>query len=181
MNKIRIMTNEKALTIKMPDAEANVWFGTLCCALLDDWPENAVGDDEPAEDASDDDGLDGDAAIEGEPELVENAVGDDELMPTAVQQPTKSYKGFMHITCERCGNVHAYCTREPSSEYRCPACGNHMPLHDLRRLFLNCECGAKYVYWTNATEKLLELTCLNCKMPVALERDKQGRYTSLRT
>ena len=31
MNKIRIATNDMALTVKMSDEQANVWFGATSC------------------------------------------------------------------------------------------------------------------------------------------------------
>lgn len=39
MNKIRIATNDMALTVKMSDEQANVWFGTLTRALLGEYPD----------------------------------------------------------------------------------------------------------------------------------------------
>lgn len=49
MNKIRIATNDMALTVKMSDEQANVWFGTLTRALLGEYPDIAepVEDNEP--------------------------------------------------------------------------------------------------------------------------------------
>lgn len=41
MNKIRIATNDMALTVKMSDEQANVWFGTLTRALLGEYPDIA--------------------------------------------------------------------------------------------------------------------------------------------
>lgn len=50
MNKIRIATNDMALTVKMSDEQANVWFGTLTRALLGEYPDIAepVEVEEPA-------------------------------------------------------------------------------------------------------------------------------------
>lgn len=195
MNKIRIATNEKALTVRLPDAEAEFWFGTLCRALLDEWPQEAcdadalpdAGQEDGAADTADEETADEEA--DTEPPLESEPAGEidepEETPPVAEEsvpgEMRKQYKGFLRIVCEHCGKVHSFCPREPIAQYRCAACGKYTPLRDLCRLFLNCECGAKYVYWTNATEELIELACLNCKMPVALERNKQGRYVTLQS
>lgn len=161
MNKIRIATNEKALTVRLPDNEAEFWFGTLCRALLNEWPQEVGASDE--ETAGDEESEEDESAPDAPPPVEE----------------AKPYKGFMHIICEHCGDVHSFCAREPITQYRCTGCGKYTPLHDLRRMFLNCECGKTSVYWTNATAQLVEMDCLHCKMPVTLERDKQGKYVSL--
>ena len=41
MNKIRIATNDMALTVKMSDEQANVRFGTLTRSLLGEYPDIA--------------------------------------------------------------------------------------------------------------------------------------------
>ena len=41
MNKIKIENNDMTLTVRMPDEEAEVWFGTLSRALLGDYPDIA--------------------------------------------------------------------------------------------------------------------------------------------
>lgn len=53
MNKIKIENNDMTLTVRMPDEEAEVWFGTLSRALLGDYPDIAeviaLDDPQPVE------------------------------------------------------------------------------------------------------------------------------------
>lgn len=149
MNKIRIATNDMALTVKMSDEQANVWFGTLTRALLGEYPDIA----EPVE--------------VDEPEPVEE--------PT----PQESYKGFLRITCAHCGETGSFNARYPIGFYRCKSCGENNALHDLHRLKFRCECGHTWVYHTNATERIIEQNCLACGMPMQAEQDKNGDYSPL--
>lgn len=156
MNKIRIATNDMALTVKMSDEQANVWFGTLTSALLGEYPDIA----EPVE-------------ME-EPR-------DEDTEPEPVEEPTpqESYKGFLRITCAHCGETGSFNARYPIGFYRCKSCGENNALHDLHRLKFRCECGHTWVYHTNATERIIEQNCLACGMPMQAEQDKNGDYSPL--
>ena len=72
MNKIRISTNEMTLTVRMSDEQADVWFGTLCRALLGDYPDIAEPESRPepedAIDEPDENESDEEVRAEGEPE-----------------------------------------------------------------------------------------------------------------
>lgn len=152
MNKIRIATNDMALTVKMSDEQANVWFGTLTRALLGEYPDIA----EPVE-------VEEPEAEDSEPETEEQPSDLDEDEPEPVEEPTpqESYKGFLRITCAHCGETGSFNARYPIGFYRCKSCGENNALHDLHRLKFRCECGHTWVYHTNATEHhRAELPCV---------------------
>lgn len=163
MNKIRIETNNMALTVKMSDEQANVWFGTLTRALLGEYPDIA----EPVED--------------NEPETEETQSDLDEGEPESVEEPApqESYKGFLRITCVHCGETGSFNARYAIGFYRCKSCGANNALHDLHRLKFRCECGHTWVYHTNAKERIIEQNCLACGMPMQAEQDKNGDYSPL--
>lgn len=125
MNKIRIATNDMALTVKMSDEQANVWFGTLTRALLGEYPDIA----EPVE-------VEEPEAEDSEPETEEQPSDPDEDEPEPVEEPTpqESYKGFLRITCAHCGETGSFNARYPIGFYRCKSCGENNALHDLHRL-----------------------------------------------
>ena len=78
MNKIRIATNDMALTVKMSDEQANVWFGTLTRALLGEYPDIA----EPVE-------VEEPEAEDSEPETEEQPSDPDEDEPEPVEEPRR--------------------------------------------------------------------------------------------
>lgn len=170
MNKIRIATNDMALTVKMSDEQANVWFGTLTRALLGEYPDIAkpVEVEEPE-------------AEDSEPEIEEQPSDLDEDEPEPDEEPTpqESYKGFLRITCAHCGETGSFNARYPIGFYRCKSCGENNALHDLHRLKFRCECGHTWVYHTNATERIIEQSCLACGMPMQAEQDKNGDSSPL--
>lgn len=76
MNKIRIATNDMALTVKMSDEQANVRFGTLTRALLGEYPDIA----EPVE-------VEEPEAEDSEPETEALPSDPDEDEPEPVEEP----------------------------------------------------------------------------------------------
>lgn len=170
MNKIRIATNDMALTVKMSDEQANVWFGTLPRALLGEYPDIAepVEVEEPeAEDS------------EPETEALPSDPDEDEPEPVEEPAPQERYKGFLRITCAHCGETAVFNTKAPIKAFKCNTCGQMTNLHDLHRLKFRCECGRTWVYHTNAEERIIEQNCLACGMPMQAEQDKNGDYSPL--
>ena len=89
----------------------------------------------------------------------------------------KGETGFLLIRCAHCGDVHAFCARQPITVYRCEKCGGHTPLTDMFPLRVTCECGGRYNYRTNITEKQMDVNCYKCGCPVAVEwSERRGRY-----
>ena len=85
MNKIRISTNEMTLTVRMSDEQADVWFGTLCRALLGDYPDIAEAQSETEDTINepDKDESDEEVGSESDPELLDPAV--EEAEPVSSQ------------------------------------------------------------------------------------------------
>lgn len=104
---------------------------------------------------------------------------EDEPEPDEEPTPQESYKGFLRITCAHCGETGSFNARYPIGFYRCKSCGENNALHDLHRLKFHCECGHTWVYHTNATERIIEQSCLACGMPMQAEQDKNGDYSPL--
>ena len=89
----------------------------------------------------------------------------------------KGETGFLLIRCDHCGDVHAFCARQPITVYRCEKCGGHTPLTDMFPLRVTCECGGRYNYRTNLTVKQMDVNCYKCGCPVAVEwSERRGRY-----
>ena len=95
---------------------------------------------------------------------------------------SRGYTGFLHIRCEYCGKTKTFCTKHQLSYYGCKECGEKTDLKDLKRAFINCECGDMARYFTNETANLIELNCINCGMPVALKYNaKKNLYETIRS
>lgn len=92
----------------------------------------------------------------------------------------EGYKGFLHIRCE-CGTVKSFCMKNKIRKFKCEKCGRTMELKGLRRACINCECGGRFKYYTNETAKMLDMDCLNCGQPVALEyNEKKKLYETIK-
>ena len=97
-------------------------------------------------------------------------------------QESRGYTGFLHIRCEHCGKTKTFCAKHQLSYYGCKECGKKTDLKDLKRAFINCECGGMTRYLTNETAELIELNCINCGMPVALKYNaKKKLYETIRS
>ena len=95
---------------------------------------------------------------------------------------SRGYTGFLHIRCEHCGKTKTFCAKHQLSYYGCKECGGKTDLKDLKRAFINCECGGTAGYLTNETAELIELNCINCGMPVALKYNaKKKLYETIRS
>lgn len=176
MNKLTIKTNDKALTVRMSDTDAEVWFGTLCRALLGDYADIAAPVSADTADVADvapanvDDELEADVQL---PVLTPSVAPAEDVNP-------QGYKGCLHIKCETCGEVAAYCVKHPRIEYSCQACGAVTPLRNLHKATFVCKCGNKWVYRTNETDRMIEQACLRCGAPMTADQDKNGDYWPLR-
>lgn len=93
------------------------------------------------------------------------------------------YYGFMYIRCENCGAARGLCSKTALNRYYCSACrvSSDMP-PGLTPLFVNCECGKKFHYLTNMTDKTFDIPCLSCGSPVPTQYNaKTGMYETIRT
>lgn len=87
---------------------------------------------------------------------------------------SSTYKGFLLIKCEHCGEIKGFCAKIPASRNACSKCGKITELHDLKPLHLKCKCGSEFTYHTNITDDAFDYPCLNCGSPVDLELNKRG-------
>lgn len=114
--------------------------------------------------------------IQGEPEVAPMEINKN------MTQELSGYTGFLHIRCEHCGKSKTFCTKHQLSYYSCKECGKKTDLKDLKRAFINCECGGTAGYLTNETAELIKLNCINCGMPVALKYNaKKKLYETIRS
>lgn len=85
----------------------------------------------------------------------------------------EKYTGFLFVKCENCGDTKAYCAKFPTQYHKCKVCGAHTEFHNLRKMFIRCECGRKAKYLTNVTDKMVDVPCPDCGSPVAVELDSR--------
>ena len=97
------------------------------------------------------------------------------------EKKAKGYYGFLHIRCDKCGSTRSFCAKGRIGKYKCPECGENTELSQLKRAYINCECGGIFKYFTNETEELFDLTCLKCGQPVALNYNrKKNLYETIK-
>ena len=90
----------------------------------------------------------------------------------------RAVKGFVSIKCPECGKVHNTCLHEDRTIFNCKACGQPVPMEDLRSIKMDCpRCRFKARYLTNRQEKLIQMECLNCSQPVNFRKGfRRGNY-----
>lgn len=92
----------------------------------------------------------------------------------------RGYSGFLHIRC-KCGAEKSFFTKVGLSSFKCTECGERADLKDLKLAFLSCECWEHLRYFTNETERMFDLNCLDCGQPVAMKyNEKKKRYETIR-
>ena len=102
-------------------------------------------------------------------------------IPEAAKKKVKGYYGFLHIRCNKCGNTHSFCSKGRINQHKCPECGKQTELSQLKRAYINCECGGIFRYFTNESEEMFDLTCLKCGQPVALNYNrKKNLYATIK-
>lgn len=90
------------------------------------------------------------------------------------------YRGFIFAKCESCGKFRGFCAKNPISRHFCE-CGHKTPLKDMKVMFVDCECGKKFKYLTNATEQMITINCIECGTPIELEyHDKKQEYVTIK-
>lgn len=112
------------------------------------------------------------AALEAAEELAENAE----------KRRRKSFKGFVHIECEHCGQITSTCLKRWQTEFICNSCHEKTPMTDgnMRRVEVCCKCGTEISYYTNRVDGMFDIECINCGNPVTVEwNNKKKAYFSL--
>lgn len=98
------------------------------------------------------------------------------------QNSINKYKGFLYIKCEHCGSEIGYCAKREQDHMLCRCCGNKTYFKEpLKWMRVTCECGGNFSYKTNMEEKLFDIRCLDCGMPVTeIYNEKKHAYVTYR-
>lgn len=115
--------------------------------------------------------------------VVETAPAPVKPVQTKVTKPAEpqkiELKGFLYLKCEKCGKFKGFMPKNPISKYRCD-CGHVTELNDVVVMKVNCKCGQKFKYLTNATETTVSIDCINCGSPVDLEyHERKQEYLTI--
>lgn len=93
----------------------------------------------------------------------------------------KEYSGFLHIKCESCGKFRSFMPKNPIKQNGCKECGHVTDLKDMKELYVDCECGAKFKYLTNADDPTITMECYKCGTPIDLEHNrKHNTYQTMK-
>lgn len=97
-----------------------------------------------------------------------------------VRTGKRKYKGFLHVKCPYCGRIRSFYKRVPGSCIHCK-CGRNYDLKHMVPVWVNCECGHRPLrYLTNRDERIFDIECLHCGMPVCVEwKPKKHCYTKV--
>ena len=110
--------------------------------------------------------------------------GSDEPSPTrnpkVPEPPTKiEFKGFLYLKCDKCGKFKGFMPKNPISRYRCN-CGHTSVLKDMRVMRVDCKCGQKFKYLTNAKDSTISIDCFTCGSPIDLEyHERKQEYVTM--
>ena len=87
-----------------------------------------------------------------------------EEKPVEEKHCDDGYRGFLHITCSRCGRTKTFHAKERIKAYRCNDCGKETELNkdNMSRAYTRCECGTDSHYYTNSEDDETEIPCINC-------------------
>ena len=89
------------------------------------------------------------------------------------------YKGFLYLQCKDCGKMKGFMPKTPISKYHCD-CGSTTYLNHMRVMRVECKCGQKFKYLTNALDNMLSIDCLNCGSPIDLEfHERKQEYVTI--
>lgn len=86
---------------------------------------------------------------------------------------------YLLLRCSACQNIRGYRAPKTNKAQTCKACGAQIPLANLTKIHVWCECGRTWNYRTNLTGRLEEFPCIDCGSPLTVERDKLGNYESV--
>ena len=104
------------------------------------------------------------------PEPVSDPEHKQEIYAKESDEPVVAQRGFLHLKCPHCGGVFGFCSKHERDHVICKECGQEFGFDQpLVALYVNCECGSSFKYYTNRTEPIFDIECLNCKAPVSVE------------
>ena len=82
-------------------------------------------------------------------------------------------KGFVHLTCSRCGRTKTTYWKDRREVYRCCDCGKETELGHMRKVYTNCDCGQSAYYLTNSEADVLKVPCVSCGKDVTVSWDAE--------
>lgn len=85
----------------------------------------------------------------------------------------EGYRGFLHVKCQVCGKVKDYCVKETITEANC-TCGEKIPLKNLKPMYVKCNCGKDFRYYTNMTDERFTCKCISCRSRVKIRMNTRG-------
>lgn len=158
---IKIMTEDRNLTLKVPKEESEALFNKIALMLL------GLPDNTPTKKES---------SYEVKKDEVVKAI-----LPKSKVEEVKKYGGFLYIQCSHCGTVKGFCAKYPMSEYKCDNCKEVTELKGMIPMYAKCiNCGNKFKYTTNHTDDLFTYNCLNCESPIDLHyNERRDQYNNL--
>lgn len=83
------------------------------------------------------------------------------------------YKGFLYVKCPSCGKIKGFCTKKIISGENC-SCGERILLKNLRPMYVKCDCGKDFRYFTNMTDSSFTCKCINCGSNVKIRINTRG-------
>ena len=86
---------------------------------------------------------------------------------------TEGYKGFLYIKCPVCGKEKGFCAKGSITEHKCE-CGHKTRLENLKPMYVHCDCGEDFKYFTNMDEGIFNYKCINCGDIVKIRINKRG-------
>ena len=89
------------------------------------------------------------------------------------------YKGFLYLQCKDCGKFKGFMPKTPIHKYHCD-CGSTTYLNSMRVMRVECKCGQKFKYLTNALDSVITMDCMNCGSPIDLEfHERKQEYVTI--
>lgn len=85
----------------------------------------------------------------------------------------EGYRGFLYIKCPVCGKAKGFCTKSNITDHICE-CGHKLHLEGLKPMYVHCECGKDFKYFTNMEDESFEYQCMSCGSPVDMRINKRG-------
>lgn len=170
---IKIMTEDKNLTLKLPKEESDKLFNQLAIILLEH-------------------GIDPKDKFNFKQEVASGLVLP-KLTPPKIKLPKveipkeandyTKYKGFLYIKCKHCGAIKGFCAKTPLSFYKCDCCGEKTEFSDERmvKMRIDCmNCGSHFDYHTNITDDMILYDCIKCQSPIDLVfNERRNQFNNL--
>lgn len=173
MDKIQISTKTQSLTIRLTEEKAKIKFMELVGSLI--YTKNNTFDSKQIVETV-------------KTNIQENGQSQySEIYPEKSKKEDKEssvmkYKGFLYIKCGHCGKEKGFSAKNEIDGYYCDECKKQTKfISPLKRMYLNCECGQSSYYYTNMTEDMFDVDCIQCGQLVAVKyNDKKGLYESIK-